>query len=104
MKRDQTGVIPDSYTDTIIDSCPVAQLTWAPALDAAPRPVTSPSTLRWTSSDIEGRSIMEWAAVEFTEALMFVSVFQRHLVGESEEEESEGLSWDKVKASFLDVA
>jgi hypothetical protein len=40
MKHDQTGVIPDSYSDTIIDSCPVAQLTWAPALDTAPRPVT----------------------------------------------------------------
>jgi hypothetical protein len=40
MKCDQTGMIPDSYTDTIIDSCPVAQLTWVPALDAAPRPVT----------------------------------------------------------------
>ena len=42
MKHDQTGVIPDPYTDTIIDSCLVAQLTWVPALDAAPRPVTSP--------------------------------------------------------------
>jgi hypothetical protein len=40
MKCDQTEVIPDPYTDTITDSCPVAQLTWAPALDAAPRPVT----------------------------------------------------------------
>jgi hypothetical protein len=40
MKRDQTGVIPDLYTDTIIDSCLVAQLTWALVLDAAPRPVT----------------------------------------------------------------
>jgi hypothetical protein len=36
----QTGVIPDLYTDTIIDSCPVAQLTWAPALGTAPRLVT----------------------------------------------------------------
>jgi hypothetical protein len=45
MKHDQTGVIPDLYTDTEADSCPVAQLTWAPALDAAPRLVTSPSTL-----------------------------------------------------------
>jgi hypothetical protein len=26
--------------DEQTDSCPVAQLTWAPALDAAPRPVT----------------------------------------------------------------
>jgi hypothetical protein len=33
-------MIPDLYIDIIIDSCPVAQLTWAPALDAAPRLVT----------------------------------------------------------------
>ena len=37
---DQTGVVPDSYVDTVTDSYPVAQLTWVPALDAAPRPVT----------------------------------------------------------------
>jgi hypothetical protein len=30
-QMDQTGVIPDLYADTITDSCPVAQLTWAPA-------------------------------------------------------------------------
>ena len=28
---DQTGVIPDSYTDQKADPCLVAQLTWAPA-------------------------------------------------------------------------
>jgi len=39
-QTDQTGVIPDVYTDRIIDSCPVAQLTWVPALDTALRPVT----------------------------------------------------------------
>jgi hypothetical protein len=40
MKCNQTEVTPDSYTDTIADSCPVAQLTWAPAPDAALRLVT----------------------------------------------------------------
>jgi hypothetical protein len=36
----------------IVDSCLVAQLTWVPARDTAPRLVTSPSTLRWMSADI----------------------------------------------------
>jgi hypothetical protein len=31
---------PDPYADEQTDSCPVAQLTWVPAPDAAPRPVT----------------------------------------------------------------
>jgi hypothetical protein len=30
-ETDQTGMIPDAYTDRQTDSCPVAQLTWAPA-------------------------------------------------------------------------
>jgi hypothetical protein len=30
-QMDQTGVIPDAYISHQTDSCPVAQLTWAPA-------------------------------------------------------------------------
>jgi hypothetical protein len=40
MKHDQTGVIPDSYADTKQTLGRFQQLTWASALDAAPRPVT----------------------------------------------------------------
>jgi hypothetical protein len=47
------------------------------------------------------RLIMEWAIMELAEALMFVSVLRWNLVGKSEEEESEGLSQDKVEVRFL---
>jgi hypothetical protein len=42
--------------------------------------------------------------MKFAEALVFIGMFQWNLVGESEEKEAEGFSWDKVKVGCLDLA
>jgi hypothetical protein len=47
---------------------------------------------------------VERAVVKLAEALMFVGVLRRYLVRETEEEESERFSWDKVKAGAFDLA
>jgi hypothetical protein len=47
---------------------------------------------------------MEQAVVKFAKALVFVGMFQQYFVGEPEEEESEGLSWDKVEVWFITFA
>jgi hypothetical protein len=41
--------------------------------------------------------------MEFAEALMLIGVVRGHVVGKSEEKESEGFSWNKVKAGILDT-
>jgi hypothetical protein len=70
--------------------------------DAAPRPVTPPSALRWTSTDIEVYLVMERTVMEFAKALMFVGMLRWYFVRKPEEEESKGLPRDKIKAGSLD--
>jgi hypothetical protein len=48
--------------------------------------------------------VVERAVMELAEALVLVGVFQWYLVGELEEEESEGFSRNKVEAWLLDIA
>jgi hypothetical protein len=47
---------------------------------------------------------MERAVVELIEALVFVGMLWWYLVRETEEEEPEGFSWDKVEAGTFDFA
>jgi hypothetical protein len=46
---------------------------------------------------------VEWAIMKLAETLVLVGVVGWYVVGESEEEESEGFSWDEVKAGLLDA-
>jgi hypothetical protein len=46
---------------------------------------------------------VEWAIMELAETLVFVGMVRRYVVGEPEEEESEGLSGDEVKVRLLDA-
>ena len=76
---------------------------------ATSRPVTSPSAQRWTSADIrcllrnDVGLIVKGAIVELAETLMFAGVVRRDVVGEPEEEVTEGFSRDEVEARFLDT-
>jgi hypothetical protein len=44
---------------------------------------------------------VEGAVIILAEALVLVSVLRQDLVGEMEEKEPEGLSWDKIEAGWL---
>jgi hypothetical protein len=46
---------------------------------------------------------MEWTIVEFAEALVFIGMLRWNFVGKPEEEEMEGLSWNKVEARCFDL-
>jgi hypothetical protein len=45
--------------------------------------------------------VVKWTIVELAETLMFAGVIRRYVVGEPEEEMTEGLSRDEVEARFL---
>jgi hypothetical protein len=47
---------------------------------------------------------VEWAVVEFAEALVFIGMLRWYFVRKTEEKESEGFSWNEVETWFLDIA
>jgi hypothetical protein len=55
------------------------------------------------SSEVVLVLVVEWTIVELAETLMLAGVIRRYVVGEPEEEVTEGFPRDEVETRFLDT-